>query len=1550
MPFLPSASRTEGQGFVRVVNRSGSAGEVSIAAIDDAGQRFGPLTLPIGRRAAVHFDAEDLQYGNEAIGLPEGVGLPTEGDWRLVLTSALDTRVLAYARSGDAVPASLHERAPKSAGVRRVAMFNPAGTAQASLLRLVNPGEEPATVTIRGVDDGGAFAAAAVRTTLPAGAARTLTADDLESGSAATEGAFGDGSGRWRLALRSDRPIRAVHLLAGSGGLANLSTAPAASSRDASGSATHRIPYFPEEPNGLGRFVNESNRAGTVEVRAFDQTGRALAPTSLAVGARQAVHFNSADLALDEGTGPWRLALSTNLMGHASAYFRSMDGLLIDLQAAVPDNPTSNAEGGVSTRVFFFGDDDATRRSLLRLVNWSAEDVTVTIAGRDDLGQRGASDVRLVVAAGQTRTIDAAQLESGGDGLSGALGDGSGSWRLVVESTAALDVLSLLESDGRVANLSSVPRPEDASASGIFAEHISSIVQSQCVACHVAGGRAARARLLFTTASAADDHEARNLQAIQRFIEEVEDGAGVLLNRIQGIGHGGGVQVAANTEDHIHMARLLTRLSETPVPDVPSATALFDGVRLESPASTLRRAALLFAGRAPTAAEYSSVEDGSLASLRRAVRGLMVGAGFHEFLLRSSNDRLLTDRELARFSVIGNDGFFVNFDDDYVRLRQADDGSFLRWHRRVQYGAGRAPLELIAHVAENDLPYTTVLTADYIMANPDAAAAYGAATAFDDPNDVHEFKPSAIVRYHRHGTGYRQRYIPGIGVRVVDPGPLATVHPQAGVLNTKAFLQRYPSTATNRNRARARWTYYHFLGLDVEKSASRTTDPDALADTDNPTLKNPACTVCHQQLDPVAGAFQNYGDSGYYRDQWGGLDSLDYFYKHGADSAQAIRGASWPRRSTLAWTLRLPAGPSTIGFAYTNDFYDEETEYDSRIFVDSLRVVDADGREIARHEFEDAPPRSDDGDCGEVRLNPATNERDHLQLWQGGHECAVHVQVEAPRAGEYAVEVVAWGPDHEGYGGDGHPEVSVVADPYRLGDTWFRDMREPGFRGVTLPDSDDSLAWLARRIVAADDFATATVKFWWPAVMGSEVAEPVETDADADFQGRQLAATAQQAEVQRLADGFRDGFGGGFGNGSAYNLKDLLTELALSEWFRADSVVALDEARSVALLHAGAKRLLTPEELSRKTAALTGFEWGRWHHPANKPHRQHLAALTDERGHRLLYGGIDSDGITERSRDLTSVMAGVAQAHAAQVSCPVVLRELYLLPSGERRLFGGVEAEMSPLFEMGAAFEATDAKATYTLRGELNAGRKRVFLKFPNDFYESGRDRNLFLDRLDVRNAAGDIVQSVELETLAAQDDCNGPQEDHYALYCNGWAQASLAVETAGDYTLEIIAWADLHGSEAPRLDVVVESETPNAVGVDAIKRTLVALHEKLLGIALDIEDEDIATAYQLFVEVWQRKRANAEHAGPWFFPDRTSDHASGRACYWTNDIRFLDGLVANPVGERRDPEGRPYRDWQWANVNPFWDGVDTADPHFAARTWVVVLAYLLTDYRYLHL
>ena len=94
--------------------------------------------------------------------------------------------------------------------------------------------------------------------------------------------------------------------------------------------------------------------------------------------------------------------------------------------------------------------------------------------------------------------------------------------------------------------------------------------------------------------------------------------------------------------------------------------------------------------------------------------------------------------------------------------------------------------------------------------------------------------------------------------------------------------------------------------------------------------------------------------------------------------------------------------------------------------------------------------------------------------------------------------------------------------------------------------------------------------------------------------------------MTRLAQEFRDGFQGGL----AYNLKDLLVEIVLSRWFRADVVTDADPVRQIALRDAGAKRLLTPEELARKTAAITGVQWGRIRPPL--PRRRLVCQRPDQ--------------------------------------------------------------------------------------------------------------------------------------------------------------------------------------------------------------------------------------------------------------------------------------------------------------------------------------------------
>ena len=236
----------------------------------------------------------------------------------------------------------------------------------------------------------------------------------------------------------------------------------------------------------------------------------------------------------------------------------------------------------------------------------------------------------------------------------------------------------------------------------------------------------------------------------REFLATVEDAANRILNKIQGVGHGGGVQVVAGSADFDNMERLLRLLGYGGGSDPGlSPETLFDTVTLASPGKTLRRAALIFGGRIPTRAELQAVNSGGPADLRAAIRDLMTGPGFHQFLIRASNDRLLTEQfEDERVIDKADHEFpdFVNlswakamevFDAGYTDL--FEDFEFRRWYKNVQFGFQRAPLELIAHVAENDLPYTEILTAEYIMANPMAAEAYGASTQFNKSNDPMDF-------------------------------------------------------------------------------------------------------------------------------------------------------------------------------------------------------------------------------------------------------------------------------------------------------------------------------------------------------------------------------------------------------------------------------------------------------------------------------------------------------------------------------------------------------------------------------------------------------------------------------------------------------------------------------------------------------------------------------------------------------------------------------------------------------------------------------------------
>ena len=180
--LVPSASEPLRQGFVRVINHSAEAGEVSIDPVDDGGRAFDTIILSIDANETIHFNSNDLETGNEGKGLTGSTG-SGEGDWRLAFTSDLDIEVLAYIRTTDGFLTAMHDVAPVDGDIRRVAIFNPGSNRnQVSRLRLINPTDATADVTIRGTDDKGMPGSGEVSLSLDAGTAREITAEQLESG------------------------------------------------------------------------------------------------------------------------------------------------------------------------------------------------------------------------------------------------------------------------------------------------------------------------------------------------------------------------------------------------------------------------------------------------------------------------------------------------------------------------------------------------------------------------------------------------------------------------------------------------------------------------------------------------------------------------------------------------------------------------------------------------------------------------------------------------------------------------------------------------------------------------------------------------------------------------------------------------------------------------------------------------------------------------------------------------------------------------------------------------------------------------------------------------------------------------------------------------------------------------------------------------------------------------------------------------------------------------------------------------------------------------
>lgn len=373
-----------------------------------------------------------------------------------------------------------------------------------------------------------------------------------------------------------------------------------------------------------------------------------------------------------------------------------------------------------------------------------------------------------------------------------------------------------------------------------FADDVwGAFMSSSCFACHNAQGAARGTDLVLQSSNQPGFLEA-NLATVQNVAALERDGVSILLLKpSMQVDHGGGLVIEKDGAEYKALQELISRFKSPVQCENTEAEFNFDGVVMLDEQETLRKSALALVGRLPTAEEYERVAGGDVADVEAVLDEMLQEEAFYGRVKEIYNDLFLTNRYLG-----GNRAVDLLDDDDYPNRR---------WHEALdetQYSpeyieaarentnnsVAQEPLELIAYIVKNDLPFSEIVTADYMMVNGYSAQVYGITDVeFDNPADPGEFRPGRI---------------PGV--------------PHAGVLSSPMFLNRFPTTATNRNRHRSRMAYQFFLATDVMKLAERPVDPASIVDH-NPTMNNPQCTVCHENIDPVAGTFQNWDETGRYR-------------------------------------------------------------------------------------------------------------------------------------------------------------------------------------------------------------------------------------------------------------------------------------------------------------------------------------------------------------------------------------------------------------------------------------------------------------------------------------------------------------------------------------------------------------------------------------------------------------------------------------------------------------------------------------------------------------
>jgi len=347
-------------------------------------------------------------------------------------------------------------------------MVNPgSNTNQQSFLRFVNPNDNAVQVEIYGIDDGGTRSPdGAVSFSLSPNESKQITVQDLESGNAekGLTNRLCDGQGKWQLRVRSDDDLDMMGLIRTPDGfLTSLNDVVPLENGN-------NVAYFANPASNINqqtflRVVNTTGLSGTVTITGTDDVGMSSdGSVTFTLSAYESKQMTAQDLevgnagkeltgSLGDGIGKWRLNIASDLNLEAMSLIRTTDGFLTNLSGMA----AANVEGDYP--IYFANPaSEETRTTFLRIINVSEQIGDITISAVDDDGNLApGGTVTFSLDPRAAKQLTAPDLEDGNldKGLSGALGDGVGKWRLTVSADVDIRVMSLIRTpDGFLTNLS----------------------------------------------------------------------------------------------------------------------------------------------------------------------------------------------------------------------------------------------------------------------------------------------------------------------------------------------------------------------------------------------------------------------------------------------------------------------------------------------------------------------------------------------------------------------------------------------------------------------------------------------------------------------------------------------------------------------------------------------------------------------------------------------------------------------------------------------------------------------------------------------------------------------------------------------------------------------------------------------------------------------------------------------------------------------------------------------------------------------------------------